>query len=119
MIKGGNMDINLKNDLENINTLMEKVKDTACTFLNKIDKIPSVPIGSFNRCDDTLSLEGVGAESVLDEFMEKFYKGITSSTGSRYFGFVTGGSTPAALIGDWLVSTFDQNALQEMVQAQL
>jgi hypothetical protein len=36
--------------------------------------------------------------------------GIMPSSSGRYFGFVVGGSTPAAVAADWLTSAWDQNA---------
>jgi len=104
------MDRNLENDLTNINILLEKVKNYSFDFLENINKIPAFAESTNVYSPSQLNKNGLGGENTLEEFMQRFYQGIDSSGGSRYFGFVTGGATPAALMGDWLVSTFDQNA---------
>lgn len=58
---------------------------------------------------EDLPQEGAGAEAVLDLFEKQYAERISNSAGPRYFGFVTGGSTPASVVGDWIVSTLDQN----------
>jgi len=56
---------------------------------------------------------GIGSLAALASYWETYGEYHTRSTGPRYYGFVTGGSTPAALAGDWLVSVLDQNVATE------
>src|SRR5690349_7108412 len=58
--------------------------------------------------DEALPEGGCSPEDALSEWLGRAAVGITASPGPRFFGFVNGGSTPAALAGDWLASALDQ-----------
>jgi glutamate/tyrosine decarboxylase-like PLP-dependent enzyme len=47
---------------------------------------------------------------VVAELARAAEPGIMATPGGRFFGFVIGGSLPAALAADWLTSAWDQNA---------
>jgi glutamate/tyrosine decarboxylase-like PLP-dependent enzyme len=66
-------------------------------------------------------LAGLGERPVLSEgvvaALEELVGGLdaaTASPGPRFFHFVTGGVTPAALGADWLTTALDQNAFSQV-----
>ena len=48
--------------------------------------------------------------AVIERLAREAEPGLTAMGSGRYFGFVIGGTLPAALAADWLVSAWDQNA---------
>src|SRR5438874_82311 len=54
--------------------------------------------------------QGEPAARVVEALARNADPGIVASGGARFFGFVIGGSVPAALAADWLTSAWDQNA---------
>jgi glutamate/tyrosine decarboxylase-like PLP-dependent enzyme len=72
---------------------------------------PTVDLATLRqRLDRPLDDSGLDPRQVLDELVQAVEGGIVGSAGGRFFGWVIGGSLPAALAADWMTSVWDQNA---------
>jgi glutamate/tyrosine decarboxylase-like PLP-dependent enzyme len=94
--------------------LLHEVADISADFYGQLPSRPVFPMASIddlrNGLDVPLGDEGAEVERVIRELVAGADPGIVASPGGRYFGFVIGGSLPAALAADWLTSVWDQNA---------
>lgn len=102
------MNSKLQHDLDNFENILEKTKQQGIDFLSNIDNIPTSNTYSIDPKSGLNEL-GLGSIEALKEFNERLAPLMVSSSGPRYWGFVTGGSTPASIVGDWLASVYDQN----------
>ncbi|OXA69981.1 aspartate aminotransferase family protein [Flavobacterium aquidurense] len=105
----------LQHDLNDLENILNCARQQGLDFLNNLENIPT---SNKNTIDPTRNLnkEGLGSLAALKEFKERLAPLMVASQGPRYLGFVTGGSTPASIVGDWLASVYDQNT--QAVNAQ-
>jgi glutamate/tyrosine decarboxylase-like PLP-dependent enzyme len=85
----------------------------ATSYLARVDAAPVRPPGPHEpaeRLAGALPAEGAGSLAALRELIDAAEDGATRSAGPRFFHFVMGGGTPAALGADWLTSALDQIA---------
>jgi glutamate/tyrosine decarboxylase-like PLP-dependent enzyme len=100
-------------DRDALEDALRLVADEAASFLAQLDAAPVRPPGPGEpgeRLAGALPDEGAGSLAALRALVEAADAGATRSAGPRFFHFVMGGGTPAALAADWLASALDQIA---------
>jgi len=89
--------------------VLNLVQRQAEAYLGTIDTALVRPPGGAEP-EAAMPSDGVGSLKAISELIEASLGGATRSTGPRFFHYVTGGVTPAALAADWLASALDQHA---------
>ncbi len=94
--------------------LLRRTAELAIGFLESLDERP---VGATAGRDQLLTelggplpRAGTPPDEVIEHLVRSAEAGLIAIPGPRYFGFVIGGSLPAALAADWLTSAWDQNA---------
>ncbi|MEX2184169.1 MAG: pyridoxal-dependent decarboxylase [Chloroflexota bacterium] len=94
--------------------LLRRTTDLAIDFLASLDERPVRATATRDELlaslGGPLPRAGEAPTDVIDHLARAADPGLIAIPGPRYFGFVIGGSLPAALAADWLTSTWDQNA---------
>ena len=85
------------------------IERKAEVYLSTVDEAMVRPPGQPDL-DGALPSDGSGSLRALTDLVAASVEGATRSTGPRFFHFVMGGVTPAALGADWLASTLNQAA---------
>jgi glutamate/tyrosine decarboxylase-like PLP-dependent enzyme len=94
--------------------LFRQAADYAADFLETLDTRPIREQAEaeelYAALGGPLPEDGLDDRAVLASLVEESDPGLVASQSGRYFGFVVGGSLPAATAADWLATAWDVNA---------
>lgn len=94
-------------------SLLADAHRRAVRYLDSLDARPVAPdagaVASLKAFDVPLQDDPVDPCEMLAELDDRISPATMAMAGPRFFGFVIGGSLPAALAADWLTSAWDQN----------
>ncbi|MBX6768664.1 MAG: aspartate aminotransferase family protein, partial [Actinomadura rubrobrunea] len=101
------------NERDQAAPVLRMVTDAAGPYLESLASRP-VHDGDADALIDELEgplpERGEGAQVAVERLLRVGTQAATHSSGPRFFHFVVGGATPAAMAGDWITSLLDQVA---------
>ena len=87
--------------------------DRALRYLDSLDERPVAPdpeaVASLSQLDVPLP-EGPSDPAATIAELDRHSGAVMAMSGPRFFGFVIGGTLPAALAANWLATAWDQNS---------
>ncbi|HEY8284922.1 MAG TPA: pyridoxal-dependent decarboxylase, partial [Chloroflexota bacterium] len=93
--------------------LLQETAERASAYLNSLPDRPVAPraaaLVGLAALEQELPQQPTNPAEVLALLDDLGSPATVASAGPRYFGFVTGGSLPAALAANWLAGAWDQN----------
>ncbi len=95
--------------------LLRQAASRAIAYLASIPSRPVAPTAAsvehLRDLGEPLPQSPIPPERILELLDRLGSPATVASAGGRYFGFVVGGSLPAALAANWLAGAWDQNAM--------
>ncbi len=100
--------------MDSAENALQVAHDHALAYLASLDDRPVWPRAGYDEMlaafGGPLPRAGADSAAVVAELAGIADAGLDAMSGGRFFGFVIGGTLPAALAADWLTSAWDQNA---------
>jgi glutamate/tyrosine decarboxylase-like PLP-dependent enzyme len=100
--------------MSELRDLLHTTADLSADFYDTLATRPVYPEATAEELREALGgslpLQPSDPRLVLEQLAEAAEPGLVAEPSGRYFGFVIGGSVPAALAADWLATAWDQNA---------
>jgi len=98
---------------EDFQSTLEEAFTHALSHLKQLDTAPVAATAELDRLRSqlakTLERKGIRPEQVVRELVQDVSGGLLGSASGRFFGWVIGGTLPAAVGADWLTSIWQQN----------
>lgn len=99
---------------DSVGRLLRQAAEHAIRYRTELASRPQRPLHGYpdalTAFDGPLPEVGDTSDTVIDDLAARAEPGLNATTGSRFFGWVIGGSHEVSVAADWLTSAWGQNA---------